>query len=792
MGADHETAVLHLFEAALAQPADARLAWLQAQAAPAAVVDRVHRLLQAEQALGGFLETPPMPELAAPGFPQIGERLGSWELVEQLDAGGMGVVYRARRADSSYDQDVAIKLIRPVHLLAEPAVRQQLFDRFDNERRLLARLNHPNVARILDGGSTASGIPYLVMEYVDGRSLTDHCRDGALSVPQRLRLFARVCDGVQEAHRHLIVHRDLKPENVLVGADGEPRLLDFGIARTLEQVTPDATGVATTLTAMTPAYASPEQVAHRPLTTSSDVYSLGVMLYQLLTDVRPYELAGMSPAQAQHTVCESAVPGMLQALERADLTPAERRRRRQGLGPDLQRIVAKAMHKEPGRRYASAQALAEDIRRCLEGRPVLAHPDSAGYRMAKFLRRHRLGSAAAALALVLVVAAAAIAMAQARYARQAAADTAQVNAFLNDVLKISDPYTQGSEIPLSQALDEAAGKLDERFGDRPDLAAGIRLALGISMASRFRLEPAEQQIERALAESEAAFGTDHLDTVRALETLAGLRLEQGRKAEAQALFQDSLRRLERSGQTGNPFYGIVLNNLGMFHLTNENYAEARTYLERSLPVLAAPAAALTVADRANSLSNLAQAEHGLGANARADALYQQAQALLEAEFPDGHPDLAILLNNRALLLEDSGQPQAALDMHLASVAMRRRAFGARHAMIVVALTNAARQALAVGKGELALALAGEAASMADVVYAEPTGRQVIAHAVHAQAQLDQGAAGPAWSSWDRARTLVERVEAPVPSVGTELERARDALCRSAPQPEACAAATPRT
>src|SRR5690606_21531552 len=440
--------------------------------------------------------------------------------------------------DDVYDQQVAIKLVRPVHLLAAAEFRRQLINRFEDERNILAKMSHPNVARILDGGTTGAGIPYLVMEFVDGVPLTDYCKQQQLDVPARLKLFCKVCDGVQEAHRHLIVHRDLKPDNILVGANGEPRLLDFGIAKILEQEPLPGDGKRhTSLSAMTPAYASPEQVRQEALTTSSDVYSLGVMLYQLIAGVRPYELGGLRPAEAEHVVCDFQPEPMRRMLDRAALDEVERRRRRTQVTADLERIVAKAMHKEAARRYGSAQELADDIRRYLEGRPVLAHPDSAAYRIGKFVRRHRWGVLAASLALAAVLASAAVALWQAEQARRAASDMVRINNVLMEVLRASDPFNSGSDISLSQAVDDASARVDIQLADRPDLASQVRFALGYSMISRNRLGAAERELTRALRESRQAFGEEAPQTLRVREGIAQLRKEQDRPDEAHDILE---------------------------------------------------------------------------------------------------------------------------------------------------------------------------------------------------------------------------------------------------------------
>src|SRR5690606_33003671 len=309
---------------------------------------------------------------AAVSMPAAGDRIGAWCLLHELDAGGMGVVFVAERGDGAYEQRAAVKFVRPDHLL-DMRRRDEIVARFENERRLLARIEHPNVARVLDGGNI-DGMPYLVMEYVDGVALDDWCARHRLGVPARVELFCKVCDGVQAAHAHLIVHRDLKPQNILVGPDGEPRLLDFGIARLLDAEA-GSTATRTGLQAMTPAYASPEQMRLEPLTTASDVYSLGVVLYELLSGTRPYSLDGLSPAQSERVVCETGAQALRRALADADLPERERRARLAHIGGDLERIVGKALHKDPARRYDSARALADDLRRCLAGRPVQAHPD---------------------------------------------------------------------------------------------------------------------------------------------------------------------------------------------------------------------------------------------------------------------------------------------------------------------------------------------------------------------------------------------------------------------------------
>ena len=791
MNASDEAQVLAWFERALDQPAAGRRDLIEAQGLPDWLRLRVLRLLDAESGLGDFLEQPtPPPE--PDGFPQLGERVGSYQLVERIDSGGMGVVYLARRADEAYQQQVAVKLIRPLHLGANAAFRAQLVARFENERALLARLAHPNIARILDGGSTDSGLPWLAMEYVDGLSLVEYADRHALDIDARLRLLRKVCDGVQEAHRYLIVHRDLKPENIIVGADGEPRLLDFGIARMLDA--PDeasASHALTSLTAMTPAYASPEQVRHEPTTTRSDVYSLGVIAYQLLTGARPYELAGLSPAQAERTVCETRPQPLRDAARAAPLEDGERRRRLAKLDGDLDRIVAQAMHKDVERRYGSAQELADDLQRHLDGRPVRAHPDSPTYRVGKFVGRHRLGSALTALALLAILGATGIALWQAREARQAAADMGRVNGFLLDVLSMGDPFEGSGELTLSQALDGAAERIDAHFPDRPDLSAEVRFGIGYSMISRYRLDQAEQQLERAHADSERVFGADDVRTIRVVEALAGLRQEQGRTGEAETLYRDGIARVERAGLRDDPIHLYLVNNLGMLYMTQDRYDEADTWLQRALEIFrASHAAAGPDADHAKLVSNLAQVVHDRQDYPRADGLYREAQAELESLYPDGNGDLAIVLGNRALMAEEQGDKAAALDLFRQSLAMRERVFRGDNPSVVTALVQVARLTAISGDTASALPIAERAVAMAGRVYREPNARHATAHAVLAQVRGDTGDLAGAGAALQRARALLAEVEDPPASVREKLDEVAATLCSRPGMPPAACAATP--
>src|SRR5262245_4976818 len=382
----------------------------------------VESLLASDEQAGDFLNTPAM-KIATEEIAEerarslVGRQLGHYRLLSQLGAGGMGEVYLAARADDQYRKQVAIKLVK------RGMDTDNILRRFRQERQILAALDHPNIARLLDGGVSEDGLPYFVMEYITGAPITEYCDSHQLSTEARLKLFRQVCAAVHYAHQNLVVHRDLKPGNILVTEEGAPRLLDFGIAKVFnpELASPTLDLTAPEMRLMTPEYASPEQVRGEPITTASDIYSLGVVLYELLTGHHPYRTGNLPPSEIIRIVCEkepekpSVIIGRVEEIPGPDgprpITPESVSRTREGqqeklrrqLVGDVDNIVLMALRKEPERRYSSVMQFSEDIRRHLEGLPVIARKDTLGYRSAKFLQRHKAGVAATALFLTLVI-----------------------------------------------------------------------------------------------------------------------------------------------------------------------------------------------------------------------------------------------------------------------------------------------------------------------------------------------------------------------------------------------------
>jgi len=492
----------------------------------AELADEVRSLLASAVAATPYFETPGGG--ASASLFVAGTPIGPYRIVRELATGGMGSVYLAERDDGQFTQRVAIKIVRGGFAGAF------LLERFREERRILATLDHPNIARLLDGGTTASGLPYVVMEFVEGEPIDVFCTRRALSLRDRLAVFRQVCSAVQHAHQHLVVHRDIKSANILVTDDGTPKLLDFGIAKLLDPQGGLPFGARTTVRVMTPESASPEQVNGEAITVATDVYALGVLLYRLLTGKGPYREPLDTEAQLMQAVREQVPdpPGSVPA------TVAGR------IPEDLDRIVLKALRKEPERRYGSAGQFADDVQRFLDGRPVAAAPDSLRYRAGKFLRRHAVGVAAAAAVLIAITGGVAATAWQARVAeRERQRALAQFNAVrglaqsvlgeLNDAVEKLPGSTAASEILLRRAteyLNALYGHAANDVALRRELATGyVRLAtiqgrpgvpnLGDVASTRVNLNKAIAMLE-PIAGDPRADVNDRLSLANALMRLA--------------------------------------------------------------------------------------------------------------------------------------------------------------------------------------------------------------------------------------------------------------------------------
>jgi len=746
---DPDAAALRLLPDCLEQPESSRLEWLATRCPDRPEVrERVLALLSADRDSGGFLEDGP----ALPGPERVGERLGPWRLDEEIAIGGMSRVYLAHRADGTYEQQVAVKLYDAAHLDRHAAAR------FDAERRILAALDHPGIARVIDGGETDDGTAYVVMEYVRGEPITRYCDRHGIDLPGRLQLIQSMCEALDLAHCRGIVHRDIKAGNILVDDAGQPRLIDFGIAKILEHAAFDHIDLPQTRAGaqmLTPEYASPEQLRGDTVGPWSDVYSMGVLLYELLTGTRPHQVAGLSPAEMERTVCgtipldPSAMIARRKSSPPEGLRPAGRLRRQ--LKGDIDRIVMTAMRHEPGARYASARALAEDIERHLSGKAVQARGASRLYRAGRFASRHRSGVAAGAAAFVLLASALAVVETERNLARNEAERAESAKRFLTEMIQRADPFENAEAPTLAGALKLAIENIDERFAGQPALEADMRYAVGYALQNLGEIETAREQFERALA-----LRRDHGGPVDRAEAHDGLAIVAWWDSDFEtgtAHFERALKLLEGvDGSRADVLRVNVLANWAAMLIDAGDYPQSEALAEQAR-TLAETVKETGIETRAAIWSTLATAREGLGQDEAALSAFERTMALQRQATGENHPSYAIVLNNLALLYYRMDRLDDALTAMQRSVAIRRETLGASHPQTATALFNLARLQTLNGDLEPAEANARLALEVAENGYEAGHPRIGKAHEALAIVLKQAGRHAEALAHASQARTI---------------------------------------
>ena len=733
-----------LFDAVLAQEPDERPGYLeQITVADPALRSEVASLIRSLESASQFLDEGALVgqglealaetrdgsgRVDAPFTP--GTRVGVYRLERLLGSGGAGQVFLAVRDDEVYEKKVAVKVLK------RGMDTDELVRRFVSERQILAQLEHPNIAKLLDGGAADDGRPYLVMEYVDGQPIHRWCSEKNLDVRQRIELFLAVCDAVHFAHTNLVVHRDLKPGNILVGADGAPKLLDFGIAKLLDPTAFPRTVLTTApgWRAMTPEYASPEQVQGRVVTTASDVYSLGIVLYEMLTGQRPYELRDRSPVSIERVVCEEEAPLASRVVRRRPDTESENdrtvsRELERRLTGDLDDILRMALEKEPEHRYRSVERLADDLRRHLEGRPVLARKPTLVYRASKFVRRNRLLVGAAVLVFALLVVFLFV-LRDERIDTLRQRDRAElVSSFMTRLFEIPDPSRErGETITARDLLDRGVRDAEALLRDQPEVLGELLGTMGTTYTNLGLYDEAERLLERSLEMRESVFGPRSSEAATARQQLANLTFAADELGRSEKLARSALE--SRIGLFGEVHESVVESRLrlALIRQRQGDHDEAGQLLEsaeagaRALELdellvrilwrsgllaryLDDPATARQQLDEARLVSErlwgelhpevalilnqLSEVEKHQDAE-RARQLLERAREIQRKVYKEPHPDMVQVVNNLAVLDELVGRLDEAEERYREVLELQRTIVPEGSLIEAIVLNNLAR------------------------------------------------------------------------------------------------------
>ena len=637
------------------------------------------------------------------------KEFGPYQILKLLGEGGMGVVYLAERRDLG--TQVAVKVLRDAWL--SPARRE----RFASEQRTLAQLNHPLIARLYDADILDDGTPWFVMEYVDGIPLTLYCRKHECSVEQRLRLFRSVCEAVQHAHGHAVIHRDLKPSNILVKNDGSVRLLDFGISKQLETLDLQVDQTMTGLRMMTPAYASPEQIRGDRVGITTDVYSLGVVLYEVLTNQLPFDLSGLTPAEAASIIADHEPGKPSAAVNRTTDSDANSHTLSLSLSKtawaDLDVLCLNAMHKDPRRRYQSVEALIRDVDHYLNGEPLEARPDAWQYRIGKFVRRNR--TAVIFAVIVVLVSFFTVRLAKARDTALAeAARTQRIQQFTANLFQGGDAAAGPSDSLRVITIVDRGVQEAKTLNHDPKVQAELYQSLGGIYQKLGKFEPADSLLRSALEQRKSLFGSDSPEVAESLTALGLLRFDQAHLEEAEQLIRQGLEMAKRHLPPDHPAIAKATLAYGKVLAERGSYDQAIDALNKAVRLQSAPGVA--PADLVTSLSALADAHYRAGHYDTCKSLYTRVLEMHRQIYGERHPLVADDLGSLAAVQRDLGYYSEAERLDRQALDIAQSYYGNNHPKTAGCLTALAESLTYENKYDEAVSSLDQALAIQERVY----------------------------------------------------------------------------
>jgi serine/threonine-protein kinase len=625
----------------------------------------------------------------------VGSTIDSYEVIKLIGHGGMGSVFLAKRADNTYEQKVAFKVLRRgLHTPSNVA-------RFKRARQILAKLNHPNIAQLLDGGLTPEGLPYLVMEYVEGKSLYEYCNQHSFSIEERVQLLQSICRAVQHAHKNAIIHRDLKPSNILVTEEGEVKILDFGIAKLLEPEDPEQPLYQTQTGArlLTFSYASPEQIENGPITTATDIYTLGIVFHELLCGAHPFDLEGKKLTEIENIIrTKSPSTPRMRFLQLPEGIRQKEARYRQAnptslsqtLKGDLDAIVQKTLRKEPEERYDSIEQFLEDLRRYNQSRPIIARKDTLRYKAKKFIKRHQSGLAATMGFIFLIVSFAGIytwRITQERNrARLQAEKAEETSEFLVNLFSANNPAeTHGETVPVKSILEEGLNQIDQ-LGEQPEVQSQMLHTMGKVYTNLGEYDRAEMLLERALGIQTKINGELNAEVASIYNDLGGLHQKAQEAQQAEPHYAKALDIRKKVLGPNDIQYAETLSDLGALMRYKENLDSAEVLYNKALEIRQNNLAP-NHPDIANSLNNLGVLEKSKGNLETARQFYQEALKIRQNHFGNVHPKVANVKNNLAVLYRTMGEFDLAETYYTETLEIRKKVYGQNHPLTAQSLNN---------------------------------------------------------------------------------------------------------